>query len=155
MLGEETIPTPDASIEPLSTSMTNQETLSRRERQIMQVVYAEGAVTIKQVAALIDDPPSLTALRTTLGILVTKGWLVSKSVGREKSYSPKISKQDVSRVELQNVLKTFFGGSIENLLVSHFADPDSQLDDESLERLQALIERSMDASSNPPDEPTP
>lgn len=121
----------------------------------MQVVYAEGAVTIKQVAALIDDPPSLTALRTTLGILVTKGWLVSKSVGREKSYSPKISKQDVSRVELQNVLKTFFGGSIENLLVSHFADPDSQLDDESLERLQALIERSMDASSNPPDEPTP
>lgn len=134
--------------------MTNQEKLSRRERQIMQVVYAQGSVTIKQLAALIDNPPSLTALRTTLGILVNKGWLMSKSVGREKSYSPKIPKHDVSRIELQNVLKTFFGGSIENLLVSHFADPDSQLDDESFERLQALIERSMDASSNSSDDPT-
>lgn len=134
--------------------MTNQEKLSRRERQIMQVVYAQGAVTIKDVAALIDNPPSLTALRTTLGILVTKGWLTSTPVGREKSYSPRISKQDVSRIELKNVLNTFFGGSIEKLLVSHFADPDSQLDDESFERLQSLIERKMDATPRTPEDPT-
>lgn len=124
--------------------MVNQETLSRRERQIMQVVYAEDSVTIKQLATLIDDPPSSTALRTTLGILVSKGWLTSESVGREKCYRPRISKQEVSRVELNNVLKTFFGGSIENLLISHFADPDSQLDDDSYERLQALIEQNFD-----------
>lgn len=129
--------------------MTNQEKLSRRERQIMQAVYAEGSVTIKQLAQLIDNPPSLTALRTTLGILVTKGWLTSKSVGREKAYAPKISKADVSRIELKNILDTFFGGSIENLLLSHFADPDTRVDDEMYERLQALIDRSMETEAAP------
>lgn len=132
--------------------MTGQDKLSRRERQIMQAVYSQQSVTIKELVALISDPPSATALRTTLGILVKKGWLHSKLIGKEKSYSPRKSKASVSRAELRNVMHSFFGGSIENLLASHFADPDCQLDDDTLERLRDLIDNTKETSSNPSDE---
>lgn len=134
--------------------MTGQEKLSRRERQIMRAVYSKQSVTIKELSTLISDPPSATALRTTLGILVKKGWLISKSVGREKAYSAKKSKAAVSRTELRSVMHSFFGGSIEKLLASHFSDPDCQLDDEAFERLKGLIEQSKDASTMPPDDPS-
>jgi predicted transcriptional regulator len=123
--------------------MTGQEKLSRRERQIMQAVYAQGSLTIKELSGLISDPPSDTALRTTLGILVKKGWLTSQSIGRQKAYSATKSKASVSRVELRNIMQAFFGGSIEQLLASHFADPDCQIDEETFERLQSLIEKNM------------
>jgi predicted transcriptional regulator len=119
--------------------MSGHDELSRRERQIMQAVFEKGSVTIKEVGESIPNPPSATALRTLLGILVKKGWLKSKSSGREKVYSPRKSKTVTSRVELKNVLRTFFSGSIENLLASHFADPDSKLDEAAIERIKALI----------------
>lgn len=119
--------------------MSGHDELSRRERQIMQAVFEKGSVTIKEVAENIPNPPSATALRTLLGILVKKGWLKSKASGREKIYSARKSKAVTSRVELKNVLRTFFGGSIENLLASHFADPDCQLDDEIIQRIKDLI----------------
>lgn len=128
--------------------MTSQEKLSRRERQIMQAIYSKESVTIKELSSMITDPPTATALRTTLGILVRKGWLKSKSVGREKAYSAKKSKSLVSRSELRNVMQAFFGGSIEKLLASHFSDPDCRLDDEGFERLQDLIEQTMEASAD-------
>lgn len=129
--------------------MSGHDELSRRERQIMQAVFEKGTVTIKEVAQSIPNPPSATALRTLLGILVKKGWLKSKAAGREKIYSARKSKAVTSRVELKNVLKTFFSGSIENLLASHFADPDCQLDEAAIQRIKDLIaeHESSDAES--------
>lgn len=129
--------------------MSGHDELSRRERQIMQVVFKHGSVTIKQVAEDIANPPSATALRTLLGILVKKGWLKSKASGREKVYSSRKSKVVTSRVELKNVLGTFFGGSIENLLASHFADPDARLDEESIQRIKDLIAQHELAEDTP------
>ena len=113
--------------------------LSRRERQIMQVIFANGNATAKQIVEQIPDPPSRTAIRTTLTILVDKNLLKYKRVGREFVYSPVRSIEKASRGALQNVLSTFFGGSIENLIASHFSDPKSKLDDEQLKRLEQLI----------------
>ncbi|MEP3479968.1 MAG: BlaI/MecI/CopY family transcriptional regulator [Fuerstiella sp.] len=124
--------------------MTDPEKLSRRERQIMRAVYAKGSITVKELGKAISHPPSATALRTTVGILVGKGWLKAKLAGSAKVYSAARSKASVSRNELRGLLTAFFGGSIEQLLVSHFSDPDNRLDDESYERLLGLIEQNVD-----------
>ena len=113
--------------------------LSRRERQIMQVIFSQGSATAKQIVAEIPDPPSRTAVRTILTILVEKKLLKHKRAGREFVYSPTSSKEKASRGALENVLQTFFGGSIENLIASHFADPKSSHDLESLKRMERMI----------------
>ena len=112
---------------------------SRRERQIMQVIFANGKATAKEVVAAIPDPPSRTAVRTLLTILVEKGALKYKRVGREFVYSPSKSRESVGRGALKNVLETFFGGSIENLIASHFSDPESSLGEKELSRIQEMI----------------
>jgi predicted transcriptional regulator len=113
--------------------------LSRRERQIMQAVFAKGSATAKEIVAAIPDPPSRTAVRTMLTILVDKKLLKHHREGREFVYSPTSSKEKASRGALENVLQTFFGGSIENLIASHFSDPKSKLDAESLKRMEQMI----------------
>lgn len=115
------------------------ENLSRRERQIMQVIFAKGGATAKEIVEEIPDPPSRTAIRTTLSILVDKELLKYKRQGREFVYMPTRSREKASRGALQNVLSTFFSGSIENLIASHFSDPDSDLSDEQLKRLEKMI----------------
>ncbi len=112
---------------------------SRRERQIMQVIFSNGKATAKEVVAAIPDPPSRTAVRTLLTILVEKGALKYERVGREFVYSPSKSRETVGRGALKNILNTFFGGSIENLIASHFSDPDAAIDEEELSRIQQMI----------------
>lgn len=113
--------------------------LSRRERQIMQVVFAKGKATAKDVVAEIPDPPSRTAVRTLLSILVDKGVLVYERNGREFVYSPSKPREVAGRGALQNVLKTFFGGSIENLIASHFSDPDAEIGKEEIARISKML----------------
>ena len=113
--------------------------LSRRERQIMQVVFANGSATAKQIVDAIPDSPSRTAIRTILTILVDKKLLKYKRVGREYVYSPTRSKEKASRGALQNVLSTFFSGSLENLIASHFSDPKTKPSDKELARLEKMI----------------
>ena len=118
---------------------------SRRERQIMQVIFANGKATAKEVVAAIPDPPSRTAVRTLLTILVEKGARKYERVGREFVYSPSKSRESVGRGALNNILNTFFGGSIENLIASHFSGPDATIDESELNRIQEMI-REAEAS---------
>ena len=120
---------------------------SRRERQIMQVIFANGKATAKQVVAAIPDPPSRTAVRTLLTILVEKGALKYERVGREFVYSPLKSRESVGKGALNNILNTFFGGSIENLVASHFSGPDASIDEGELNRFREMI-REAEASKN-------
>ncbi|MFK7768451.1 MAG: BlaI/MecI/CopY family transcriptional regulator [Mariniblastus sp.] len=124
--------------------------LSRRERQIMQVVFANGRATAKEIVGEISDPPSRTAVRTILTILEEKKFLKHKRVGREFVYSPTTSREKASRGALQSVLRTFFGGSIENLVASHFADPNANLDEETLERMERMISDARAKEADPP-----
>jgi len=105
----------------------------------MQVIFAHGSATAKEIVDAIPDSPSRTAIRTILTILVEKKLLKYSRVGREYVYSPTASKEKASRGALQNVLSTFFGGSIEELIASHFSDPKSDLDDEALSRIEKMI----------------
>ena len=115
--------------------------LSRRERQIMDAVYALGKATVKQVVESIPSAPTAMAVRRMMHILEEKGHLRRKKSGREVIYSPRQSKGKAGRSALEGVLETFFGGSLEEALAAHLHSRKDGVSDEERERLIALIEQ--------------
>lgn len=117
--------------------------LSRRERQIMDVVYARGEATVSQVMDGIPDPPMRGALRTLLRILENKGHLTHRKQGREFIYRPTQARGQAGRSALGRVLDVFFGGSLENAVAAHLSDPRraARITPEELRRLSDLIEK--------------
>tara|TARA_R110002072_G_C7978294_1_gene535844 strand:- start:32908 stop:33294 length:387 start_codon:yes stop_codon:yes gene_type:complete len=115
--------------------------LSRRERQIMDAVFALGAATVKQVVESIPSPPTTMAVRRMMHILEEKGHLRRKGSGREVTYVPSQSKGKAGRSALEQVLETFFGGSLEEALAAHLHSRKDGVSKEERERLIALIDQ--------------
>jgi len=117
--------------------------LSKRERQIMDVVFAHGEATVTQILDGIPDPPMRGALRTMLRILERKGHLAHTQVGREFLYKPTQARGVAGRSALGRVLDVFFGGSLESAVAAHLSDPrrGGKLSQEELQRLSAMIEQ--------------
>lgn len=113
--------------------------LSRRERQIMDVIYARGEATAAEVLAALPDPPSKTAVRTILRILEEKGHLKHKQQGLRYVYQPSRRRGPAGRSALQRVLHTFFEGSLEKAVAAHLGDSAADLSDDELARLAELI----------------
>jgi BlaI family transcriptional regulator, penicillinase repressor len=113
--------------------------LSRRERQIMEVVYARTEAAASEITAAIDDAPSHTAVRTLLGILERKGHLVHRKRGREFIYRATRPRGAVARSALRQLLATFFDNSVERALASYMTDPKTKLSDDDFGRLEQLI----------------
>lgn len=118
--------------------------LSRRERQIMDVVWQRGKATASDVVAQISDPPSRTSIRTLMRILEEKGHLSHRLEGREFVYRPARPRRQAARGALRRVLRTFFGGSFGEALAAHLADPNSTLSDADLKRLDELIRQARE-----------
>ena len=116
------------------------ENLSRRERQIMEIVYRAGRVTATDVLADIADPPSYSAVRAMLRILENKGYLRHELDGPRYVYLPILPSHRASRSALRNVLETFFEGSTEKAMAALLDLSREQLSPEELERLSKLIE---------------
>lgn len=114
--------------------------LSRRERQIMDVVFARGQATVNQVVELIPDAPTPMAVRRLMHILEAKGQLRRRKQGREVVYLPRETKARAGRIAFQRVLETFFGGSLEDALAAHLHSRKGSMSDEERERLIQLIE---------------
>ena len=117
--------------------------LSKRERQIMDVVYARGGeASVSQIFDGIPDPPMRGALRTLLRILESKGHLTHRKQGREFIYRPTRPRGQAGRSALGRVLDVFFGGSLENAVAAHLSDPRraAKTTPEELRRLSDLIE---------------
>jgi predicted transcriptional regulator len=114
--------------------------LSRRERQIMDVVYAAGEATVNRVVRGIPDPPTPMAVRRMMHILEGKGYLRRRGAGREVVYRPAEAREKAGRGALQRVLETFFGGSLEEALSAHLMSRGGGLSDGERGRLVRLIE---------------
>ena len=121
--------------------MTFTDPLSRRERQIMDILYQRGAATANEVLAALPDPPSSSAIRTLLRILEEKGHAVHTQEGLRYIYAPAYPRQNVAQHALSHVVQTFFGGSVEKVVAALVAESDARLSDEELDRLTALIEQ--------------
>jgi BlaI family transcriptional regulator, penicillinase repressor len=115
--------------------------LSRRERQIMEVVYARHEATATDVLANLTDAPTRTAVRTLLRILEEKGHLKHKKRGREFVYHPIRQRERAGQSALNGLLRTFFEGSLEKAVAAHLSDPGAEISPEARQRLSALIKQ--------------
>ena len=115
--------------------------LSRRERQIMDVLFARGEATVNQIAEALPDPPTPMAVRRMMHILEEKGHLRRREQGREVVYAPKEAKDKAGRSAFEKVLETFFGGSLEEALAAHLVSRKDGVSAGERERLISLIEQ--------------
>jgi len=124
--------------------------LSRRERQIMLVLYERGECSVQEVLDRLDEPPSYSAVRTLLRILEEKGHISSWKDGPRLVYRPVVAREQASEGVLHQVVRAFFNGSAEKTVATLLEMNAGQLDQRALDRLQALIERAkqQDSPSN-------
>ena len=115
--------------------------LSRRERQIMDIVYARGEASAATVHAALPDPPSYSAVRALLAILVAKGHLKHRSQRGRYIYAPTRRRSQVGRSALRRVLNTFFEGSLEKAVAALLQGADANLSADELARLGQLIDQ--------------
>lgn len=126
-------------------SASSEPHLSRRERQILDVVYALGRASALQVFANMPDAPSKTAVRTFLRILEEKGHLVHEEEGRTYVYRPKRPRERAGTGAFRRVLDVFFSGSLERAVAAHLGESAAKLDAAELTRLATLIQHARTA----------
>ena len=133
----------------------NSDSLSRRERQIMRVIYRLQRATVQEVQQALPDPPTVNAVRTMIQHLEEKGWLDREKQGREFLYFPSEDRSEAGFSELQQVLETFFENSIGKALTTHFTEGKAPLTREEYEQLSALIESAKHQDESDKDSTTP
>jgi predicted transcriptional regulator len=120
--------------------MTDLSKLSRRERQIMDSLYAREAATINEVLEDLPNPPTDKAVRRLLEIMEEKGHVKRRKQGRSYVYRPTQSKRRAGEKALRHILDTFFEGALDKAFAIHLGSKDSKITDEQLESLLQLIE---------------
>src|SRR5688572_28079436 len=115
--------------------------LSRRERQIVDILYTQGRATAAEVQAALPDPPSYSAVRAMLRILEDKGHVRHEQDGPRYIYLPTVGRDRAKKTALRHVLQTFFNGSAEQALSALLDESDTRLSDLELDRLARLIDR--------------
>lgn len=113
--------------------------LSRRERQIMDIIYARGEATAAEVGAALPDPPSYSAVRTLLRILEEKGHLKHREDGPRYVFMPTEPRAKASRSALKRVVQTFFDGSLSSAVAALVDAEGGKLSTDELQRIEAVI----------------
>lgn len=116
------------------------EGLSRRERQIMDVIYRMGEAAVSEVRDGMDDAPSYSAVRAMLRILEEKGHLTHRQDGPRYVYGPVKPIEEATESALERVLSTFFQGSAERAMAALLDMSSARLSAEELDRLSKMIE---------------
>jgi predicted transcriptional regulator len=113
--------------------------LSRRERQIMDILYREGRAAAGEVLESLPEPPGYSAVRAMLRVLENKGHLSHVLENGRYVYRPTVPRERARRSALQNLLQTFFDGSPEKAVAALLSESKSRLSEEELSRLSRLI----------------
>lgn len=113
--------------------------LSRRERQIMDIIYARGRATAGEIRAEMHDAPSYSTVRTLLRVLKDKGHVEQHTDGPRYVYSPTVPPGKAKRRALERIVSTFFAGSAEAAMATLIDMHSARLSRAELDRLQALI----------------
>ncbi|HEY5596132.1 MAG TPA: BlaI/MecI/CopY family transcriptional regulator [Candidatus Bipolaricaulota bacterium] len=119
---------------------TLQNGLSRRERQIMDIIYRLGQATAAEVQVQLPDPPSYSAVRAMLSVLERKHFLQHLQQGPRYLYTPTVAPDQAKHSALQNVLNTFFSGSAAQAVATLLDMSREALSGEELDRLSSMIE---------------
>jgi BlaI family transcriptional regulator, penicillinase repressor len=121
--------------------MTKDTQLSRRERQIMDILHAQGRATAAEVHQRLPAAPGYSAVRALLRILEDKGHVKHLRDGPRYVYLPTEARAQASRSALKRVLATFFGGSVEQAVAGLLEAADTQLPESDMNKLQAIINK--------------
>ena len=123
---------------------TDASDLSRRERQIMDVVWKQGAVSAQDIQDGIPDPPSYSAVRALIRVLESKGHLRHHQDGPRYVYQATVPRSRARRRALDHLLKTFFDGSTEGAVAALLDLRDERLTDEEFDRLTRMIAKARE-----------
>jgi predicted transcriptional regulator len=115
--------------------------LSRRERQIMDVLYRRTRATAAEVMAELPDPPSYSAVRSALRLLVEKGHLTRELEDLRYVYRPRVPRDKASRSAVSHLVRTFFDGSRAQAMAAILESADTRLSNDELDRLARLVEQ--------------
>jgi predicted transcriptional regulator len=115
--------------------------LTRRERQIMDVLYRRGRATAGDVLAELPGDPSYSTVRTQLRVLEEKGHVRHEEHGLRYVYEPAVPRYTARRSALRHVVETFFDGSAEKVVQALLGGEAARLSDEQLARIADLVAR--------------
>ncbi len=124
------------------------ETFTRRERQIMDILYASGQATAKEIEEKIPDAPSGATVRTILKVLLIKGHIHHRQQGRAFVYEPLAAPAKAAQSAVKRLLDVFFQGSLERA-VSGLLDARESTSEDELDRLETLIREARRKSLQP------
>ncbi len=123
----------------MADSLAN--TLSRRERQIMDVLYQLGEATAAEVQERLPEPPSYSAVRAMLRILEDKGHVGHHEDGPRYVYTPTVAREAARKSAVKHLLRTFFDGSVEQAMAALLDGAERRLSKDEIDRLGRLIEQ--------------
>jgi BlaI family penicillinase repressor len=115
--------------------------LSRRERQIMDVLFARGRATGPEIQEGLPDKPNYSSVRTILRVLERKGFVRHVEEGLRYVYEPTVARRAASRSALQRIIRTFFDGSAKEAVAALLDPAAFHLSDDELKELSQMIEQ--------------
>jgi BlaI family transcriptional regulator, penicillinase repressor len=115
--------------------------LSRRERQIMDILYRRGKSSAAEVREAMPDAPSYSAVRAMLRILEEKGHVKHQAEGLKYVYSPALAREKATRSALRHLMTTFFDDSPEQIVAALLDVSSTRLTREELDRMAQMIEQ--------------
>jgi predicted transcriptional regulator len=121
--------------------------LSRRERQIMDVLYRRGRAAAADVMAELPGEPNYSTVRTQLRVLEDKGHVRHEEEGGRYVYAPAVPRHAARKSALKHLVETFFDGSAEQVVAAVLGGEASRLSDEELDRVSALIDKARKEGS--------
>jgi len=119
--------------------MTSPENMSRRERQIMDIIFQLGKATAQEVLDNLSDPPSYSAVRALLNTMEKKGLLKHSKESRKYVYEPVVAEQKARKNAINHLLETFFEGKPEKLVASLLDPKDEVLDKQEIAEIRKMI----------------
>jgi predicted transcriptional regulator len=121
--------------------MTRTEELSRREREMMNIIFRAGKATASEVLEAMPEPPSYSAVRATLRVLEQKGHLRHQHDGTRYVYIPTVNRDKARISALDQLLNTFFEGSAASVVATLLEQSKDHMTPDELDRLSVLIEQ--------------
>ena len=113
--------------------------LSRRERQIMDILFQRGSAAASEIHEALPDPPSYSAVRAALNVLEKKGHVKHELQALRYVWKPRVARETARRTALRHLVKTFFDGSVEQTVAALLDEASARLGQSDMDRLRDLI----------------
>ena len=126
--------------------MTSEQDLSRRERQIMDIIFRRGRATAAEVMEELPGNPSYSTVRTQLRVLEEKGHVRHDEEGLKYVYLPVMARQTARKSALRHLIETFFDGSAEKAVAALLGGEGSKLSEDELNRIAELVDKTRKES---------